>query len=102
MFDRHYSTLDEENFRKDIFLATLRGVREHNERYKNHEVSYSQGINQFSDMTQQELQTGTGSRPLGRPLEHIPEYQQHRYVNIEDILDDDEAWEMFKVMMQYI
>lgn len=58
-FDRHYSTFDEENYRRDIFLATLRSVREHNEWYKNKQVSYSQCINEFSDLTQDEFQNGS-------------------------------------------
>lgn len=101
-FNRHYSSPKEEARRKNIFLATLKVIRDHNEKYNRHETSWRQGVNQFADLTLIETsyimikpQLGTYS---GVP-EQKPEDQQEHTGNIEKVEDDDEAWQKFKVSM---
>ncbi|CAH1101019.1 unnamed protein product [Psylliodes chrysocephalus] len=98
-FNRHYSSPKEEARRKNIFLATLKVIRDHNEKYNRYETSWRQGVNQFADLTLIETsyimikpQLGTYS---GVP-EQKPEDQQEHTGNIEKVEDDDEAWQKFK------
>ena len=42
--------------REHIYYANLRKIIQHNEKYANGDVSYSMGINQFTDMTHEEFQ----------------------------------------------
>ncbi|CAG9840187.1 unnamed protein product [Diabrotica balteata] len=55
-FDRHYSSPLEEKLRKQIFIDTLREIKEHNARYEKGLVSWYKGINQFSDWTDEEFE----------------------------------------------
>ncbi|CAG9855953.1 unnamed protein product [Phyllotreta striolata] len=62
-YNKKYDTPEEENKRKAIFLDTHKDVTEHNKKYKNNEVSYSQGIYEFADLTAEEFRrTHTGLR----------------------------------------
>uniref|UniRef100_A0A1B6FW15 Cathepsin propeptide inhibitor domain-containing protein n=1 Tax=Cuerna arida TaxID=1464854 RepID=A0A1B6FW15_9HEMI len=64
-YNKVYATPEEELKRRDIFLKNLKYVREHNEKYKRGEVSFEVGINEFSDMTNDEFNaTHTGLLPL--------------------------------------
>lgn len=45
----------EENYRADIFRTNLRHINEHNAKYEVGEESYFLGINQFSDLTDEEF-----------------------------------------------
>ena len=42
--------------RKAIFQENVRKISEHNEKYARGEVSYSMGINEFTDMSEQEFE----------------------------------------------
>jgi len=54
-FNREYPNEEEENFRKQLFADNLEFIREHNLKYAAGEVSYSVGINHFSDWTREEF-----------------------------------------------
>ncbi|KAL3274653.1 hypothetical protein HHI36_016033 [Cryptolaemus montrouzieri] len=54
-FGRSYTSSLEAEKRFSIFENSLREVEEHNRRYHNGEVSYTKGINDFSDWTDQEF-----------------------------------------------
>ncbi|XP_037916428.1 crustapain-like [Hermetia illucens] len=57
-FEKHYSSAEEEAKRKAIFGKTLEQVKEHNKRYDAGEVTYSMGLNAFSDLNPDEVPTG--------------------------------------------
>ncbi|XP_010884910.2 uncharacterized protein LOC105019996 [Esox lucius] len=63
-----YNSTEEEAKRKDIWLATRRRVMEHNKKAANGSVSWTMGLNQFSDMTHEEIPKG-GLLPLPQPTE---------------------------------
>ncbi|XP_049519556.1 digestive cysteine proteinase 1-like isoform X2 [Dermacentor silvarum] len=54
-FHKSYSSEDEDSFRFDIFCKNVKMIEEHNAKYNRGEVSYSMGLNQFSDMTMEEI-----------------------------------------------
>jgi len=56
-FGKVYSSPEEFNFRLGIFQETARKINEHN---SNPEKTYTQGLNQFSDMTDEEIQVKFG------------------------------------------
>ncbi|RZC34147.1 Inhibitor I29 domain containing protein [Asbolus verrucosus] len=60
-FKKHYADEEEENYRKALFVANLKMVEEHNEKYENGLVNYKMGINQFADYTKDEMPS-RGSR----------------------------------------
>ncbi|XP_028139912.1 cathepsin L-like proteinase [Diabrotica virgifera virgifera] len=55
-FSRNYETPNEEQHRRGIFVNTLNTVKAHNAKFERGEVSYSLGINQFADLTQDEFE----------------------------------------------
>ena len=54
-FNKSYE-IKEFTERESIYYANLRNIVQHNEKYVNGDVSYSMGINQFTDMTHEEFQ----------------------------------------------
>lgn len=54
----------EDKMRLKIWLNTKRTVDAHNEKFEAGEVSYEMGINQFSDLTQEELDMYTGYKKI--------------------------------------
>lgn len=63
-FNRTYATPEEEQERFNIFKTNYERIQEHNKKYEAGEVTYSQGINQFADLTHEEFK----SRHLGLRL----------------------------------
>lgn len=55
---KSYADQDEENRRFQIFVDTVKMIIQHNDKHAKGEVSYSMGINQFSDMLPEEYQRG--------------------------------------------
>ena len=53
-FDKKYSP-KEFAARKAIFQANLKEISKHNEKYLNGEVSYKKQIDQFTDLTREEM-----------------------------------------------
>ncbi|KAG1681859.1 Cathepsin L [Nymphon striatum] len=53
-FTKVYSP-EEELLRKEIFTINYKRIEDHNKRFRDGEVSYTQGANQFTDMTQNEV-----------------------------------------------
>nr|XP_023021655.1 crustapain-like [Leptinotarsa decemlineata] len=54
-FNKVYNTPEEEVRRFEIFKDNLNHVREHQKKYDAGEVTYSLGINDFSDLTTEEF-----------------------------------------------
>lgn len=63
-------TADEEAERQSIFLNRLKGYKEHNARYEKGEVTYTVGVNKFSDWTREERLAYT-KRGLKRPANQV-------------------------------
>lgn len=58
--NKNYSG-DEEPKRKEIFQQNLQKIKEHNKKYEAGEVTFLMGVNQFSDLTEEEFKnTYTG------------------------------------------
>ncbi|RZC38023.1 cathepsin L1 [Asbolus verrucosus] len=53
-FDKNYPDAKENNRRKQIFIQYLQQVEDHNKKYEAGSISYSIGVNQFSDWTDEE------------------------------------------------
>ncbi|KAF2885260.1 hypothetical protein ILUMI_20926 [Ignelater luminosus] len=51
--------VEEEKLRQKIFVQNLKEVKKHNEKYETGFVTYTKGINQFSDMTKMEFISST-------------------------------------------
>lgn len=51
-----YRSLREEKLRFEIFKSTLRTIEQHNSKYENGEESWYMGINQFTDMNDEEFE----------------------------------------------
>ncbi|XP_028134133.1 crustapain-like [Diabrotica virgifera virgifera] len=62
-FNKNYSSDLEEKLRKQIFINSLNRVKEQNEKYEKGEDTWYAGINQFSDMTDEEKRRHTGLLP---------------------------------------
>lgn len=54
-FSKEYRSLREEKLRYEIFKDNLAAIEEHNAKYENGEESYDMGINQFTDLTDEEF-----------------------------------------------
>jgi hypothetical protein len=54
-FNKKYADDAEEQMRKQLFTTNLQKIEEHNKKYERGEVTYTQGINQFADLTDEEL-----------------------------------------------
>ncbi|XP_054278184.1 procathepsin L-like [Macrosteles quadrilineatus] len=59
---------EEELTRKEIFMNNLNFIRCHNEKYERGEVTFTVGINQFADWTNDEIRKMSGIRPLSPPI----------------------------------
>lgn len=58
--NKSYSDHGEDERRRAIFEENLVKVDLHNEKFKKGEVSYEMGVNQFSDLTEDERKARTG------------------------------------------
>ncbi|MCK0538909.1 C1 family peptidase [Alcanivorax quisquiliarum] len=66
-YNKTYSSANEENDRMEIFLDNKNRIDKHNQLYKNGLVSYTMGVNKFSDMTETEFRSFyTGSLNPGQ------------------------------------
>ncbi|XP_054278065.1 procathepsin L-like [Macrosteles quadrilineatus] len=54
-YERVYRDEKEEQTRKEIFMKNLNFFREHNKKYERGEVTFTVGVNQFADMTNDEF-----------------------------------------------
>ncbi|XP_063905471.1 crustapain-like [Zophobas morio] len=61
-FGKNYSDEKEEQMRKKIFTETLLSIEEHNKKFERGEVTFSMGINNFSDQTPEERARSRGFR----------------------------------------
>jgi len=52
---KEYASRAEETLRKAIFEKNVAGIEEHNQKYEAGEATYKQGINQFTDMLNEEF-----------------------------------------------
>lgn len=75
LYRKNYSSLEEELFRKKIFLDNRYMIAKHNERYGRRLVSYKLKMNQYGDLLQQEFEEmmGSGVRVSGEPLGRMNE-----------------------------
>ncbi|CAG9856061.1 unnamed protein product [Phyllotreta striolata] len=53
-FGKTYATPEEEQERFKVFEANVQRIDEHNKKFETGEVTFSQGVNQFSDLTPDE------------------------------------------------
>lgn len=60
-FNKNYEG-DEDKRRFNLFKDQVQGIIDHNEKYKKGEVTFSQGINNFTDLEQHE-RPGGGFKP---------------------------------------
>ncbi|XP_050516835.1 trophozoite cysteine proteinase-like [Diabrotica virgifera virgifera] len=66
-FNRHYGAKENE-FRFKIFQKNLRDIEEHNAKYEKGEEQWTKGVNQFSDWTEEQLQSLLNHRLNTIPL----------------------------------
>jgi len=52
---KSFADSKQENTRKQIFIANIKDIEQHNAKYAKGEVSYEKGINKFSDLTYEEF-----------------------------------------------
>nr|Q86GF7.1 RecName: Full=Crustapain; AltName: Full=NsCys; Flags: Precursor [Pandalus borealis]BAC65417.1 crustapain [Pandalus borealis] len=72
-FGKKYANSEEESHRMSVFMDKLKFIQEHNERYDKGEVTYWLKINNFSDLTHEEvLATKTGMTRRRHPLSVLP------------------------------
>ena len=57
---KEYGSAAEENYRREIFERNKRQIDEHNRLYEEGKESYSKGLNNFSDWTQEEFLNNLG------------------------------------------
>jgi cathepsin L len=77
-YGKSYRTSIEESQRMNIWMASKASVERHNKLYELGKVSYSQAVNQFSDMTAAEKKRYTGlemEKPTG-------DYQEQITINV--------------------
>ncbi|KAF2904125.1 hypothetical protein ILUMI_02048 [Ignelater luminosus] len=77
-----YATPEEENVRQNIFLQNLKEFEEHNAKYKAGLVSYTKGVNQFADITDEEFAKFLSPFNLSKMA--IPEKMYVPPVGVED------------------
>nr|XP_015836649.1 PREDICTED: uncharacterized protein LOC103313498 [Tribolium castaneum] len=58
-YGKTYADANEENFRKQLFAKNLEKIEEHNKKYEQGQVTYTMGVNQFSDLTPEEMRPYT-------------------------------------------
>lgn len=54
-FEKSYEGQDEEQQRKATYFENVKTMEEHNQKFEKGEVTWSMGINQFSDLTKEEF-----------------------------------------------
>nr|ABS32279.1 cathepsin L protease inhibitor 1 [Diaprepes abbreviatus] len=54
-FNRNYESPEEESKRFEIFKNNLKDIQAHQKKYEAGEVSYQQGVNDFTDLTHEEF-----------------------------------------------
>lgn len=65
-FKKSYENEEEDKKRKAIYFENKQHVEEHNKKFETGQVTWKMGINQFSDLSQEEFQnrhTGGCKRP---------------------------------------
>ncbi|XP_028672155.1 protein CTLA-2-alpha-like [Erpetoichthys calabaricus] len=54
--EKQYDTKEEEDFRRIVWEDKLRWIEQHNKEYSEGKHTYTVGMNQFSDLTREELE----------------------------------------------
>lgn len=54
-FEKSYQDQDEEQKRKATYFENIKAIEEHNKKHEQGEVTWTMGVNQFSDLTQEEF-----------------------------------------------
>lgn len=54
-YNKNYETIQEEAYRKSIFLKNLKEIETHNRKFEQGLESFSKGLNEFSDMDPDEF-----------------------------------------------
>lgn len=62
-FSKKYNDADHESSKRAIFTEGKKKVAEHNQKHEKGEVTYTMGINQFTDMTEDEMKCMRGHGP---------------------------------------
>ena len=86
-FGKVYATAAEAERRQRIFAETLTAIRAQNARNDAGESTYRMGVNQFSDLTNEEYRKGYLSRPLQRTAEMRVERLSEAHVRLGATID---------------
>lgn len=81
-FNKYYDTPDEDVRRQKIYLDTIRTINEHNKLYNEGKMTYFLGVNQFADLTPDEIP--------GRVLLPPPKVEEEKA-----------DWVAYKVSLEY-
>ncbi len=112
VFKKDYANVNEMTRRHMIFESNLKKIDEHNAKFAKGEVSYSMGVNQFTDMTEEELSSINHGKILfslkscdglfvigfytGLPLLDVPEVESIQMADIlppkTDKADEHFSW----------
>ncbi|XP_063614907.1 procathepsin L-like [Penaeus indicus] len=68
---RHYASVQEERYRQSVFEQNQQFIDDHNARFENGEITFTLQMNQFGDMTTEEIvaaMNGFKSTPSRRPV----------------------------------
>jgi len=80
---KEYGSAAEENYRREIFERNKRQIDEHNRLYEEGKESYSKGLNNFSDWTQEEFLNNLGFFKLAE--DNLPGTEVVRNDTAEDL-----------------
>lgn len=80
-YGRNFASTEEYNFRRDIFLQSLKKVEEHNAKG----LSWTYAINKFSDWTEEEYQRLLGLKKMRNSNSNLPIIQLPKVNDVKDI-----------------
>ncbi|XP_023020967.1 protein CTLA-2-alpha [Leptinotarsa decemlineata] len=63
-FNKHYNTPQDDALHRSIYEKNVQEINAHNQRYKAGQESWEKGVNQFTDMTEEESKRSRGFGPI--------------------------------------
>ncbi|KAG5868793.1 hypothetical protein JTB14_001702 [Gonioctena quinquepunctata] len=61
-YNKRYSSPEDEALHRSIYERNIQAINEHNSKYQRGEVTWKMGVNQFTDMTDEERNRYLGLR----------------------------------------